>query len=266
MTATEALITAARRYCQVNHNYWADKYAKERTGNDYPYTYTDNEFNLFPRYNMLFAILDRVEVLVGQNHLDSETCRQELKTISLEANSPFTAEKNKTAIKAMQEERDKFRDFIEGLTVADLSSIEPLPYRRRLNEEESKQIRQALFEKWNFQGNYWEPLESLSPEPVIFLMKSNISESDYKQIINEIQQHTDNKLFEITEDGSDAEIEFSLFHRNCYETVYCDRSMEWIIYGSHESTIAFAGTWLLDFINQLFADRKDKLNKWEQNW
>lgn len=166
----------------------------------------------------------------------------------------------------LQEERQKFIEFIENITEDDLNSIEPLPHRRRLKQEESKQVRQSLLEKWNFQGNYWEPLEELSPQPSLFLIKDNVADTDYEQILEEIQKHAHNKLFEITEDGSDAEIEFGLFHPDCYETIYCDRTFSWIVYGSHESTIAFGGTWLLDFISQLYADRQDKLNKWEQNW
>jgi hypothetical protein len=266
MTLTEALITAARRYLQDNHSYWADRYSKERTGNDFPYTYTDNDYNLFPRYNILSAILDQVETLVGQNHLTFGGCKHELKNIGLTASSPFTTtEQTDIALNAMQEERKKFINLIENITQEDLSSIEPLPHRRRLAKEESEQVRKSLLEKWNFQGNYWEPLEDLSPKPTIFLMKDNIGDSDYQQIIGEVQKHAHNKLFEITEDGSDAEIEFGLFHPDCYETIYCDRMFDWIIYGSHEGTIAFGGTWLLDLIRQLYADRHDKLNKWEQS-
>ncbi len=267
MTHTEALITSARRYLKDNFSYWADRYSKERTGDDFPYTYTDNDYNLFPRYNLLSAILDKVETLVGQNHLDVEKCKQELKNIGLTANSSFTTgEQNDIAINAMQEERKKFIDFIENVAENDLKSVEPLPHRRRLTKDESKQIRQTLLKKWNFEGNYWEPLEELSPTPTIFLMKNNLTDNDYEKIIEEIKKHADNKLYEITEDGSDAEIEFSFFHPDCYETIYCDRDCEWIVYGSHEGTVAFGGTWLLDFIRQLYSDRQDKLNKWEQNW
>ena len=267
MTHSEALITAARQYLQDNHSYWADRYSKERTGNDFPYSYTDNDYNLFPRYNVLSAILSQVEILVGQNHLTGETCKDELKNIGLTALSPFTTgEQNDIAIKAMQDERQKFIEYIKNIQTEDLNTIEPLSHRRRLTKQESEQVRQSLFEKWNFQGNYWEPLEELSPQPSIFLMKDNIADSDYEKIIEEISRHSATKLFEITEDGSDAEIEFGLFHPDCYETIYCDTSYNWIVYGSHESTVAFGGTWLLDFIRLLYDNRQDKINKWVQNW
>lgn len=266
MTDTEALITSARRYLKDNHRYWADKYSKERTGADIPYSYTDNDYNLFPRYNVLSAILDKVETLVGQDEFNFETCKQELQNIGLTANSVFTSDKqNKVAANAIQEERIKFKDFIQTISTKDLTSVEPLAHRRRLAKDESEKVRQTLREQWNFEGNYWEPLEELSPKPTIFLMKDNITDEDYEEITREIQKHAVPKLFEIAEDGSDAEIEFGLFHPDCYETIYCDRTFEWIVYGSHESTIAFGGDWLLEFIRLLYKDRQDKLNKWEQN-
>jgi hypothetical protein len=265
MTETEALITAARRYLQDNYSYWADRYSKERTGKDIPYTYTDDDYNLFPRYNVLSAILNEVETLVGQNTNNLDDCKQKLKDFALTANPrTFTTRKqNQIETNAMQEERNKFIDFIDKLTDKQLNSINPLPYRRRLRKDESEQVRQELLRHWNCQGDYWEPLEKLSPKPTLFLMKKNITNSDYEQLTQEIKRHADKKLFEITEDHLDAEIEFSLFCPNCYETIYCDKTYEWIVYGSHESTVAFGGEWLLVFIKQLYSDRQDKLNKWE---
>lgn len=177
MTKTEALITAARRYCQDNHSYWANKYSKERTGKDFPYTYTDNDYNMFPRYNVLSAILDSVETLVGYTYHDIENCKDDLKKFGLISNNIFTTtEHNNIALNAMQEERKKFITFIAKTANEDLTSIEELPYRRRLHKEESEHVRQALLEKWNFEGNHWEPLEELSPKPTIFLMKEYYSQ------------------------------------------------------------------------------------------
>jgi len=106
MTDTEALITSARHYLKDNHSYWADKYSKERTGADIPYSYTDNDYNLFPRYNVLFAILDKVETLVGQDNVDFETCKKELQNIGLTANSVFTTdEQDKVAANAINQSK-----------------------------------------------------------------------------------------------------------------------------------------------------------------
>jgi len=232
MTQSESLITTARRYLIDNHRYWTKRYAQERTGSDIPYTYSDSDYNLFPRYNVLSAILHGVETLVGKNDLDFASCKQQLNDIGLTANSPFTTgEANDIEKNAMQEKRVKFLEFIDKLTVNDLASVEPLHYRRILSKGEQEQVRKALFDTWNFQGDYWDPLEELSPKRTVFVATSNITDQDYDRIINEIELHADSRLFEITEDGSDAERDINLFHPNCYKTIYCDKTYEWIFTG-----------------------------------
>jgi hypothetical protein len=73
MSPADALITAARRYCEDNHSYWANRYANERSGADFPaYSYSEGDYDLFPRYNVLAAILAQVEVLVERWNFDGD--------------------------------------------------------------------------------------------------------------------------------------------------------------------------------------------------
>lgn len=263
MKDIEALITLARTYCQEHYAYWSDRYAKERTGTDFPYTYSDSDYNLFPRYNVLSAIQAEVETLVGQECTYLSDCKKELKQMGLTAQNALTSEEENDIEKnAMQEEREKFVAFIDSITADDLKAVRPLPYRRRLKEQEKEPIRAALLKKWNYDGEYWDPIVENSPHPVVFIVTGNLTESDYEKIIEFIKVNAKSNIFEITEDGAFSEIEFSLFHPNCYETVYVDNSYEWIIYGSHESTITFGGAALIKFIAKLFADRAHLLNKW----
>ena len=97
-------------------------------------------------------------------------------------------------------------------------------------------------------------------------MKDNLTEDDCKQIFDFITANSSKSLFEITEDRIDYEIELDSFDIDLYETIVTDKSFEWVIYGSHEGTITFGGTFLTDFVKKLFAGRQEKLNKWEQNW
>lgn len=267
MTPTEALITIARRYCLDNHSYWADKYSKERSENVFPFTYSDSDYNLFPRYNALSAILSGVETLVGQTFTSIDSCRQQLKEIGLTSHSPFTTgTQNDISRNAIQDERNKFVEFTDMVADRDLGLAEALPHRRRLKDHEAKSIRQRLLETWNYDGGYWEPLNDKSPNPTVFVMKQMVTEDDSKRIIQLIGDKADNRLFEIEEEGNDYEIEIDSFSPDLYETICCDSTYEWVIYGSHESTIAFGGAWLIEAVEQIFADRQEKLNLWEQKW
>jgi hypothetical protein len=262
MTSNEALITAARRYCQDNHSYWTDRYSKERTGQDFPeYTYSDQDYNLFPRYNVLSAIVGQIEMLVGKTFPDLASCREVLVQIGTSAQSPLTGSDNAIDQAAMEEERNKYRLFIQNISEEELTLVASLPYRRRLNEDERAAVRQQLLERWNYDGEYWDPLVENSPAETLYLSKEQISTADHQSIIDFISTHAQPHLLEVTEDLTDTEIASSEFHPDCYETVYCDYTYSWLIYGSHESTISFAGEELLKFIRQLFSGREHLFNK-----
>lgn len=265
MIQTEALITTARRYCIDNHSYWANRYSNEMSNNNNPYS--DNDYNLFPRYNALAAILIGVETFVGHIFASLDNGKKELKQTGLTSQTPFTTgRQNDIAINAIQDERNKFVKFIDNITDSDLELVEALPHRRKLKDEEAKQIRQRLLDTWNYDGSYWEPLDNKSPKQTVFVMKEIVTKADIEKIIQIVSERADKKIFEVSEDRNDYEIEIDSFSPDLYETICCDKSFEWVVYGSHESTIAFGGTWLTEKIENLFLDRKEKLNLWEQNW
>lgn len=261
MTDIEALITLTRRYCLDNFSFWADKYSKESSGNNNPYS--DKDYDIFPRYNVLTAIRQGIELFVGQHFETLEACKATLKEIGFTSQNIFTTGKqNKIAANAIQDERNKFIAFIGKVTIEELQNVEALPYRRRLKTDEAKSIRKQLKKIWGY-DHYWEPIEHASPKETVFLMKANIISSDYDKIIDIVKEKSDAKIFEISEDHIDYEIEIDSFDPDCYETIFTDKTYNWVIYGSHESTLAFGGTWLVTFMKQLFADRENKLNKWE---
>lgn len=261
MTSVEALITAARRYCMDNYSYWADRYSKERTGEDFPvYSYSDQDYNLFPRYNALSAILAEVEMLVGKTWTDLISCRAILAEAAQSVAPLVLISDNAIEKAAIEDEGNKYIQFIQNIRQEELDLVAPLPWRRRLNEEEQQAVRQQLLERWNYDGNYWDPLEERCPTESLYLIKDDITQSDYQSIIEFIFGHSRPLLLEITEDLADTEIAFSEFHPDCYETIYCDYDYNWLIYGSHESTITFAGEQLLVFIKQLFGAREHLLH------
>jgi hypothetical protein len=263
MTPSEALITAARHYCKDNFAYWATRYASERRGADFPYSYSNSDYDLFPRYNALSAILDSVETMVGEECTDLQECRNSLAEKGLSASSIFTTDvKNAIEKAAIQDEREKFVRFVQSITLGELGLVEPLPHRRRLKEDESGAVRQELCTQWNFDGQFWDPLENKSPAETLFLSKDSMTKEDHQSIIDFIVENASSYLMEITEDGKDAEIDPKEFHPDCYETIYCDNSYSWIVYGSHESTVTFAGQALLEFVKKLFRGREYLFNEW----
>ena len=286
MTGIEKLITTARRYCIDNYAFWMDKYTQKNSGNCNPYS--DEDYDLFPRYNVLTAIRQGVEIVVGQDFSSFEICKQTLKGIGKNSNSIFTINSNEelhlvgesarycilSGMKqlnpieknAILDERKKFIDFVETRTPENVSNVEPLPYRRRLTDKKMLEVRQKLLEKWNYDGDYWNPEEDRNLKKTVFLMNNSLTLEDRRKIMELLIQKSDGRLYKITEERIDYEIEFDSFDFDLSETIVTDKTFEWVIYGSHESTIEFGSDWLTEFIENLFAERKDKLNKWEQYW
>lgn len=127
-------------------------------------------------------------------------------------------------------------------------------------------VRKQLADIWNYDGDYWNPLDDKCSKETVFLMGDNLTEDDNRKIVEFIVANSSKKLFEITEDRIDYEIELDSFNLDLYETIVTDKSFSWVIYGSHEETLTFGGNELVGFIKALFSDRQEKLNKWEQNW
>lgn len=284
MTVIEKLITSARHYCKDNFVFWADKYQKESSGNNNPYS--DNDYNIFPRYNVLTAIQQGVETLVGQDFQSFESCKQQLVDFGLKSHSIFTIDsndelhllgesgkyksttgrQNPIAKKAMAEERTKFIEFINSRTTENISQVKPMPYRHRLTDQEMILVRKQLADVWNYDGDYWNPLDDKCSKETVFVTEDNLTEDDNRKIVEFIVANSSKRLFVVTEDRIDYEIELDSFNLDLYETIVTDKSFSWVIYGSHEDTLTFGGTELVDFIKTLFSDRQEKLNKWEQNW
>lgn len=77
MTEELALHTAARRYCEERAAYWHTRYAElgshiDRSG------YTTEQKNIFPRYNVLEAILVEVKRFCPESFTSSEEAREML--------------------------------------------------------------------------------------------------------------------------------------------------------------------------------------------
>ncbi|RYZ22599.1 MAG: hypothetical protein EOO16_08330, partial [Chitinophagaceae bacterium] len=229
MNPSDALVTAARHYLREQYNYWRTRYFDEcdtASGE-----YTDHAYDLFPRYNVLAAIGNEVERLTGRAGDDVAATRAALLAMGAEAQSPLTeAAANAIESGAMQDERDRFAAFLQGLSDDALAAVAPLPYRRRLSEEEREDLRGLLYERWGYAGDYWEPLEPLSPQPVCWVMQDHLSADDRGQLLAAIRTLAGERCFELTEDGIDAEVDSSLVETDGEEVFYCDAGAHWIVY------------------------------------
>ena len=260
MNKIESLVTLARRYCFEYFNMWSEKYRNEGSGN--VHHYSDSDYNIFPRYNAIEAIKLGIETIVGKQYDSIDQCKSELINLGLSSQTIFTtSSRNNIEEKAIYDERIKFKEYIENISDFDLLDVDPLTYARKMIDYESIQVSKEISKSWNFDGGYWVPLKDISRETV-FLNKDNISKKDYKQIYEFIINNSDKYLIMLTEEHYDYEIDKSEFDPDCYETVYSDKTFSWIIYGSHENTLAFGGNLLIQKVFEIYRNRSELINQW----
>lgn len=137
------------------------------------------------------------------------------------------------------------------------------------NEESKTQINAAkknLKEIWKIEpGNFWIPLDgNISTNTCYF----NIDEFDrnfgllkLSGIINRIEK---GKIYSFGESNIYSEIEeLNIEKYPGLDTYYSNFSSDWIIYITHENTIAFGGSALINTLKTECVDLDKFINPWE---
>jgi hypothetical protein len=266
MTIAEALHTLVRKYCIKEFTFWKKEYAEKRTGSDFPvYTYSESDYNLFPRYNAIDAILKGVESLIPADYTDFKEMKKVIVEAGLQNETPAISNPdNEIEANAIQEEQKKFKAYVESITESDIKDVEPLPLRRRLKVEEKQSVRHMLHDTWGYDGDYWEPLEEKSPRETVFILRKHITDDDSVFIKQLLAKKGVRSLYELNETGDDYETDLDGFQSTYtgHEVMYVDETYKWAIYGSHEETVTFGGEWLITSIKDRFKDRGNVLNSW----
>lgn len=262
MNVYEKMITLARMYCEDNWRFWIVKYQNERTGNDFPYTYTDEDYNMFPRYLVLAAISKGVDMLVGQKFKSFNSCMHGL----LNAADYPDDESNERSKATKEDEKRKYREFVLSFNENELAAtvVKRLVFQRKLRPVESAKIRKRLAEKWDYEGS-WYPVDGKPHDGALYLMEKYVAPFE-KEIVGIIQSISMNRYYTIDGCGDDYKHSISGFSLSLYngsETLCCDDMLAWIVYGSHESTISFGGDRLIPQIKELLKDYENKFDVWE---
>jgi hypothetical protein len=138
------------------------------------------------------------------------------------------------------------------------------------NDEESKtQInaaKQNLKEIWNIEtNNFWIPLDGqISANTCYFTLDEfdkNYGLIKLSVLINRIEK---GKIYSFTESNRYSQIdEFNLEKYPGLDTFYSNLSADWVIYITHENTIAFGGSVLINTLKTESADLVKLINTWE---
>jgi hypothetical protein len=241
-----ALHTRARRYLIDRYRDLTTAY--QALPNSRPadgYHYTEEALEIFPRYNVVAAMLDHVEAIDSDHLPDVKTLTGLLVGAAYEAQSPYARAIGPIPKRVMADERKLFADQVP-LLAREMDSPNLLPYRRTLSEAEGQHWLDSLRARWGVIRMEWYPmLPAPVPEDVLVLRQSAFSEGGGEAALQAaLGEMGVSRVLELREDLIHREMAvewFSPTFRSSGEGLWTDESVGWIAYASHESTVAFAG-------------------------
>lgn len=259
MDLSVALHTAARRFCANQHYRWSLEYMSlckaglDRVGS----SYSEAAYALFPRYRLDEAIELEVERFTGLEFPSLEKTREMLIEAGACALSILSREFQYSSL-ACVSLRDEFKTFelyIKGLDPAQLSSIEPLAYRRVLRDLESEELREKLRTTWGAAG-YWYPLAKCALDTNVIAFHEELwnQRNGTALLFKAMQERAVERCFLLREGPTDYELDRALMNPiYSGDESFATSDFEWLVYSSHESSISVAG-WMADFFRMQWPD------------
>jgi len=271
MDNTTALHTAARRYCQQRFSDWFQIYEeiqdreKTQVADMFKpgWRYSDEACRTFPRYRFDAAIQMEVERLMPDCEANLEQLRTRLVRACDVAEMRFQQElTNSLEREAIHEEAEDFRAYISVLNAGDLHSIEPLPFRRVINDVESRRLWSQLKQVWGIGDGHWYPLkEGPAPPNVIAFHEDYFEKVVGAELLREaLHAQGIRNVFQLQEFGPpepEYEIDVSIFaptYGSGGEQYSTSGLSDWVVYASHESSVAICGDWLTRIIKEKLPD------------
>ena len=260
MDQSNALHTATRRFCQERFSYWIQIYEELQRKENWQvqklfepgWDYSDEAYRTFPRYRIDKAIQVEVERLMVDSDTGVEELRERLMKACDVAEARLHAElKQPIARRALQDEGEDFRAYIQVLRAQDLANVEPLPFRRVLDDWESKSLWNQLKEVWGIDGSNWFPLrKGPVPQGVMAFHTDYFEAMNGAALLREaLQDRNIARVFQLHEFGDpNYEIELGILdpgYRDGGESYSTSAQSDWVVYASHESSVTVCGDWLI---------------------
>ncbi len=253
-TPLEILHNAARHYCLQRINMWHHTYAEltelgrdrversDGSGDDTP-----EALNVFPRYNVLEAILSGVESWVPDAHTSVEDGRTLLRSIATIADNALAHAANPIEHAAIEEEHRLYEEFVCSCDLGKCATLPRLPFRRVLSEAEHERIRDAFERHWGVW--YGGEVDRSVPHPHVTLHSAAMDEPGAPEILRKaLAQLGVSRMMQLSESrrGHEIDLEAADFVYDGDEHWWTSRGLAWMVYVSHELSITFGGHQLID--------------------
>ncbi|RDI49458.1 hypothetical protein [Flavobacterium glaciei] len=245
MTDTEKIVTKTKEYIL---NLYSEGYSTHQ--------------------NMVNGLKNGIDYFVGRK-IGFETIKDEILTTCLTEFNERTKVFDKVGhLKMVDRIKNDFIKFVTELNVNKLSEVKPISFERRLKVEESKTIENRLkvnfdFGSWKDENFYWEPLCKTQNIINSIHFEDNVFKNqEVQKIVEILKSISGDRIFLLTEENINYEVETSSFDIDWIESAYCDFKTSWLIYVSHEGTITFAGEELVTGIENELTELIKQKNPW----
>ncbi|MBI3210372.1 MAG: hypothetical protein HYZ37_15915 [Candidatus Solibacter usitatus] len=266
MTDVEALHTAARRHCRARYDECWEEFRNlelslSRHGIGFWKTneFTPAELGIYPRLQVLWAILKDVERLDPKDWGTEAGIRESLKNSGWNARDEMIDSlPQELSHAAMQEERIRFIEYIDSLSKRSrLRRIAPLPFRRLLDEGNVRHLWKEIEDRWGSALD-WYPRGGGHPPPGRMTFDTDYFDREKRDALRRIlSAHGIERLWELR-GALGWEIELDSFLPLAKRSVGSDllydtgsevcwtwSGNEWLVYVSHDPAITLAGEWLV---------------------
>jgi hypothetical protein len=216
---------------------------------------------IYPRYNLVADILERVERLDPDDLPDTESLAETLlKAAEVEQPSDSLAGDD-IEVQAVLDERERYRSAVRTLPSRPDFQTAPLGYRRVLTADESSAWRITMQRRWGVENGVWHPmLASPVPPGVLVLTDAAVMRTDGVEVVRRVVRELGcQRVVELREYGVDYLLDVEMFSPQYTgaEGLWTGLRDDWIAYASHEGTVAFGGS-LADAIATNWPD----LERW----
>lgn len=241
MKDIENLHRKIRHYCLNEFDFWITKYQEARNSQPqtFKHSYEKGDTDIYPRYQALEALLQGVEEVNAETLKSIEEAKVKIIETAISSETIFTRDNHGSAKIAIENERSKFKKFVESILIEELANVPCLFYRRKLTQLESENWKNRLnqLHQIDFSG-FWYPVEDIRKNIKEYL----VFDEDEVQEINEaklnelVKSELGENYFEFNEDNTTYELKketFDIFNLSP-ETYLIDNDLKLLIYYSHE--------------------------------
>lgn len=257
----DALLTAGRRYC-LRDSFRARMAGREGTEEQR----RAGEF-------FLCRLREEIERFYPSEFGSLENAREMIRLAAETWNpDPDAYQPDERENAAIEAERAGFVAFLESCGDEMLAKVAPLPYCHVLTKDDSHGVWGRVEERWGVRERIWYPLTDIQIEDEVIAFRTTpfvtgLGSEPLRKALAGRGVRTIYLLFETRENSPEYEMDVSMFdlgdnvHGNrperpgwWFETFWTSRELDWLIYFSHEDTIAVGGKWLIDTIKATWQD------------